>query len=144
MERDVQIHPENSNPIRQILDQPEVKQVSTLPKLELPNILFQPPKSSRGIEAPVPIFESSEDLQQVKAVLSKVELPNQFLDQPKTSRGIEAPVALPELTAELQQDLGRDTLVPTGMKNDPKIPTGSDKMTASGKMKLSYWPTSTR
>ena len=29
-------------------------------------------------------------------------------------------------------------------RNDPNTPIGSDRMTASGRMKLSYCPTSTR
>ncbi len=120
-DRDVQIHSESPNPVQQVLDQPEVKQVASLPKLELPNILFQPPKSNRGIEAPLPLFEISEDLRQEKANLPRVELPNQLLDQPKTARGIEPAVALPELSPELQHDLRRDTSVPTTLAAKPKI-----------------------
>ena len=120
-DRDVQIHPEIPKPVQQIIEQPEVKQVATLPKLELPNILFQPPKPNRGIEAPVPLFEISEELRQEKANLPRVELPNQLLDQPRTSRGIEPAVALPELSAELQHDFRRDAVVPTSLAAKPEI-----------------------
>ena len=120
-DRDVQIHPESPKPVQQIIDQPEFKQVAALPKLELPNILFQPPKPNRGIEPPVPLFEISQELRQEKAELPKVQLPNQLLVQPKTARGIEPAVALPELSAQLQQDLRRDPSVPTTLTAKPEI-----------------------
>jgi TonB family protein len=118
---EVQIHPDQGPPLRQIIDQPDVKQVKILPKLELPNILFQPSKTDRGVEAPVVLPELAEGLRQQSQALSRTELPNLLLNQAKTSRGIEPALLLPEVSTDFERDLSKSETAATNLAAKPHI-----------------------
>ncbi len=101
---EVSVHPQEPSPTQQVLVQPDVRPVSVLPRLHLPNILLQPARPARGVEAPVAVPEISGDLSKTAQRLPKAEDPGLLLNQPRTARGIEAPVAVPEISGDLPRD----------------------------------------
>lgn len=117
----VQIHPDQGPPVQQIIDQPEVKQVKNLPKLELPNILFQPSRASRGVEAPVVLPELAENFRQQTQNLRQTELPTLLLNQAKTARGVEPAVSLPEVSADFERDFSKTETAAASLSAKPLI-----------------------
>jgi TonB family protein len=77
-ESELAIDPKETVPSTQVLDQPDFPRVTSLPKLELPNILLNRPKAEPG-EEPVSVSEKidrdiSQELKQRMADMARSEL----------------------------------------------------------------------
>lgn len=77
-ESEIAINPKETAPASQVLDQPDFPRVTSLPKLELPNILLSRPKTEPG-EEPVSVSEKIDrDISQ--------ELKQRLTDMPQVVR----------------------------------------------------------